>query len=132
MARKKNTKRRFSKAQLDILYDCWKDADNYKDRTVLIEARLPKMPILAALKRMRSLAKSDPKWLRWATRKKNEKEKDKLKFGKSCAICGAQEILNVDHCHETDEVRGILCHKCNTGLGFFSDRIDLYVNATYY
>jgi hypothetical protein len=79
MARKKKTiKRRFSKAQLGILYECWKDADNYKDRTVLIEARLPKVPILAALKKMRSLAKSDPKWLRWATRKKNEKERERL------------------------------------------------------
>ena len=78
MARKKKTKRRFSKAQLDILYECWKDADNYKDRAALIEARLPKVPVLAALKRMRSLARSDPKWLRWTTRKKNEKEKEKL------------------------------------------------------
>lgn len=79
MVKRKKTKgRRFTKAQLDTLYECWKDADNYKDRTALIEIRLPKLPVLSALKKMRSLARTDPKWLRWTTRKKNEKEKEKL------------------------------------------------------
>jgi hypothetical protein len=77
MARK-TTKKRFSKKQLDTLYECWKDADNYKDRTALIEARLPKLPVLAALKEMRSLAKNETKWLKWAARKKNEEKKEKL------------------------------------------------------
>lgn len=37
-----------------------------------------------------------------------------------CAICETeidQKTLNIDHCHITNKVRGILCTKCNVGLG---------------
>lgn len=44
----------------------------------------------------------------------------------ACAICGitTEEIdkkLVIDHDHETLKVRGLLCWRCNSGLGFFQD-----------
>ncbi|SRR6266705_1027634 len=40
-----------------------------------------------------------------------------------CGICGngEQRGLRVDHCHNTRQVRGLLCTLCNIGLGAFKD-----------
>lgn len=49
-----------------------------------------------------------------------------------CKICGAEEKLVVDHSHMTGKVRGLLCHKCNRGLGQFNDNIPLMFKAIEY
>ncbi len=58
-----------------------------------------------------------------------------------CAICGKPETarnqhrvqrLAVDHCHVTGQFRGLLCHNCNLGLGYFKDDPDLLQKAIVY
>jgi Recombination endonuclease VII len=45
--------------------------------------------------------------------------------GNACAICKRSGVrLYIDHCHVTRMVRRLLCGRCNTGLGFFSDDPD--------
>jgi hypothetical protein len=41
--------------------------------------------------------------------------------GGVCAVCGRERLLEVDHNHTTGKVRGMLCRRCNMGLGCFED-----------
>ena len=45
--------------------------------------------------------------------------------GGLCAFGHKVKILQVDHCHETGVVRGLLCYNCNNGLGRFKDDIEV-------
>jgi hypothetical protein len=54
-----------------------------------------------------------------------------------CAICGNEDEvegrrLAIDHCHETSKIRGLLCGKCNRGIGLFYDNKELLSNAISY
>lgn len=69
-----------------------------------------------------------------------EQFEEMLKSQNSCCkICGSTESnvsthnkLVVDHNHETSKVRGLLCNKCNLGLGRFNDDIELLRKAVKY
>jgi len=61
--------------------------------------------------------------------------------GGVCAVCGSDEVaerngkalaLAVDHDHDTDELRGILCISCNTGIGKLRDDPKLLRRAAEY
>jgi hypothetical protein len=63
--------------------------------------------------------------------------------GNKCAICKKTEIrktgkndkmtlLCIDHCHSSNIVRGLLCFKCNTGIGQFEDNPELLKSAIKY
>jgi len=44
-----------------------------------------------------------------------------------CCICGKAEsgekyeVLEVDHNHDTDKVRGLVCHMCNTAIMWYEN-----------
>lgn len=41
-----------------------------------------------------------------------------------CKICNRKRKLFVDHCHDTGKIRGLLCQKCNSALGFLDDDVS--------
>lgn len=54
-----------------------------------------------------------------------------------CAICGVHQTdlarpLYVDHCHVTGTIRGLLCNRCNLGLGHFREDTILIEEAKKY
>ena len=55
-----------------------------------------------------------------------------------CAICGSLEseqfngVFNVDHCHATGAVRGLLCRGCNHMLGVVGDNPEILRRAIGY
>jgi hypothetical protein len=60
-----------------------------------------------------------------------------LKQNGLCAICqtdtpSGKGAWHVDHDHMTKRVRGLLCHKCNVGLGNFNDSGSVLQSAINY
>ena len=65
------------------------------------------------------------------------KERDLMlkKQNNKCKICNtkfSKVTSNIDHCHTTNKVRGILCTACNMGLGLFKDNTENLTNAITY
>lgn len=59
-----------------------------------------------------------------------------------CAICerpdprkrsdGTDYPLCVDHCHKTGKIRALLCTRCNTAIGQFSEDVEILKRAIEY
>jgi hypothetical protein len=55
-----------------------------------------------------------------------------------CAACkrtpsdSVRGVLCVDHCHETNTIRGLLCHACNIALGKIDDNQDTLFELAVY
>ena len=59
---------------------------------------------------------------------------EKAQDGK-CAVCNlpqSNKALAVDHDHNTGKVRGLLCDKCNRGIGLLGDSPEVVLNAFRY
>lgn len=65
--------------------------------------------------------------------------------GGKCAICkqdqldnpirkktGKPKAFDVDHCHATNKIRGLLCNPCNKGLSHFKDNATSLAEAAKY
>jgi len=85
------------------------------------------------------------------TTKNRKAEKLKLRYGLTyeewenirsnenyqCMICGVSEEemdkkLDIDHCHSSGKVRGVLCNPCNRMLGNAQDNINILKAAIEY
>lgn len=59
----------------------------------------------------------------------------------NCLICGEHfeergdnklTTLHIDHDHESGQVRGLLCHNCNSGIGYLKEDVSLLQKAMNY
>jgi hypothetical protein len=52
-----------------------------------------------------------------------------------CAICQREHKrrrLNIDHCHKTGAVRGLLCDRCNLAIGLLRDQREVIARVLEY
>ena len=56
-----------------------------------------------------------------------EQEFNQLMLTDHCEICGVTLVKKkcIDHCHDTEKVRGVLCNNCNTALGLVKDNTEV-------
>lgn len=58
--------------------------------------------------------------------------------GGLCAVCSVDlaqlpsKRVHADHCHTTNQARGILCHHCNSALGLLREDPQLFKRAVEY
>ncbi len=84
--------------------------------------------------RQRILSELRPKYVYGLS--SDDISKMSVKQDSSCAICHKpfknNKDFHIDHNHSTNKVRGLLCAKCNNGIGFFKDDPALLVRAATY
>ena len=96
-----------------------------KERVTRNHKKDPSKKRNQALKRMYSITQEDY-------------DKLLIEQNNCCSICGTDKpggrhnYFNVDHCHDTGKVRGLLCKSCNIALGEFKDNVDTLQKAVLY
>lgn len=50
----------------------------------------------------------------------------------SCDICGSWRPMTRDHDHHTKHIRGLLCQRCNTRLGWVENGQYFYIKSGAY
>lgn len=108
--------------------DCKREIKRARRRKLVVRSREKEQNRLSVLKAVYGLSAH-----RWAKLMRAQKGR--------CAICGKKETsvvkgglasLSVDHNHRTGRIRGLLCRKCNTGLGMFKDSVKTMKAAITY
>ncbi len=84
-------KKIWNEESLNILYECWKNNESIKEQLLEAANKLPKISQPEILSMMRKMAKTDTKWLKWATRIKTQKEKEIEK--EKQAIAAKKELI---------------------------------------
>lgn len=94
------------------------------------------------LEEFRVFRKSKDGYSSWCIKCLNRQERRRKarlgplpEFKGKCHLCDnplAIEKSNIDHCHTTLKIRGILYTSCNVGLGMFKDNIHLLYKAIVY
>ena len=107
----------------------------------------PRCKSCQSLSNKESKAKKDPLELKKRQYKANIKymygvsiewvEERLAAHNNKCKVCGTKmklytNTVAIDHCHETGEVRDIVCKKCNTAMGQFRDDPKLIAKAIDY
>lgn len=97
-----------------------KESEKYKN-SVIISERMKATSRKTALRNLYGITETDF-------------DEMYIKQKGKCAICRKQtdKKFNVDHCHKTKKVRGLLCWSCNMAIGYFKDNIDSLKNAIKY
>lgn len=77
------------------------------------------------------------RWARMKNRYGITREEYEVRFaaqGGQCLICRENGEMNlaVDHDHDTGQICGLLCQRCNAGLGQFKDKSELLLRAAAY
>ncbi|MGY1662399.1 endonuclease VII domain-containing protein [Geodermatophilus sp. SYSU D00705] len=83
-------------------------------------------------KACKAAANSQAYFLRRYGMSREDLQEMRAKQADRCALCGARGPEHLDHDHENDFVRALLCQRCNLALGLLRDDPDLMRAAADY